>query len=343
MWALAAASADAERPARLDRTDLMVYRTDGGEVAPVRSPRDWLRRRAEVLAGMQEVMGPLPGRERRAPLDVRIEEEVDCGAFVRRRITYTAEAGSRVPAYLLIPREALASKRKFPAVLGLHQTHRLGPRVVVGLGASPHDEYGVELARRGYVCLAPAYPLLAGYEPDLTALGYRSGTMKAVWDNIRGLDLLESLPFVRPGRFGAIGHSLGGHNSIFTAVFDERIRVVASSCGFDSFLDYDGGDITGWTGPRYMPRLREYPREAVPFDFQELIGALAPRACFVSAPLGDTNFRWRSVDAVAEAALPVYRLYRAATRLQVVHPDCGHLFPPEMREAAYRVLDASLR
>jgi len=56
--------------------------------------------------------------------------------------------------------------------------------------------------------LAPAYPLLAGYQPDLKGLGYQSGTMKAVWDNVRGLDLLDALPFVRPGRYAAVGHSL---------------------------------------------------------------------------------------------------------------------------------------
>ena len=70
--------------------------------------------------------------------------------------------------------------------------------------------------------------------------------MKAIWDNIRGLDLLESLRFVKRGRYGAIGHSLGGHNAIYTAVFDQRIKVVVSSCGFDSYLDYyDGDPITG--------------------------------------------------------------------------------------------------
>ena len=95
----------------------------------------------------------------------------------------------------------------------------------------------VELAERGYVVLAPAYPLMAGYQPDLDRLGYRSGTMKAIWDNIRGLDLLESLPMVKKAEFGAVGHSLGGHNAIYTAVFDQRIKVVVSSCGFVQVSD----------------------------------------------------------------------------------------------------------
>ena len=67
------------------------------------------------------------------------------------------------------------------------------------------------MAERGYVTLSPSYPLLAQYQPDLKALGFTSGTMKAIWDNIRGLDLLETLPFVKKeAGFATIGHSLAG-------------------------------------------------------------------------------------------------------------------------------------
>lgn len=332
-----------DRPPRLDRTNLLIYRNSKGEIVPVKSRAEWLKRRASVLQGMQEVMGPLPGMEKRCALDVKVEEEVDCGSYVRRFITYASEPNARVPAYLLIPKEALSSKRKFTGILCLHQTHALGQKVVVGLGNSPNDQYGVELVQRGFVCLAPAYPLLANYQPDLKALGYQSGTMKAIWDNIRGLDLLESLPYVKRGRFGTIGHSLGGHNSVYTAVFDERIKVIVSSCGLDSYRDYYDGNIKGWTSERYMPKLLDYPLAEIPFDFHEMIGALAPRACFISAPLSDTNFKWRSVDDIFKAALPVYQLHRAADKLRVIHPDCGHAFPPEIRVLAYRLFEDNLR
>jgi hypothetical protein len=94
-----------------------------------------------------------------------------------------------------------------------------------------------------------------------------------------------------------------------------------------------------------MPALTNYAGrlDQIPFDFHELIGALAPRVCFINAPLGDTNFKWRSVDEVAKAAWQVYGLYGAPENLQVAHPDCGHLFPAEMREKAYRLLGESLR
>ena len=335
----------------LSRTNLLVYRDNKDSIHPVKSVRDWSKRRAEIVRGMEAVMGLLPGKDKRCPLDLKVEEEVDCGDYVRRLLTYASEPGARVPAYLLIPKSVLDGKHKAPAILCLHQTHSLGQKVVVGLGNSPNDEYGVELARRGYVCLAPPYPLLAGYNPDLKALGYQSGTMKAIWNNIRGLDLLESLPFVKRGGFGAIGHSLGGHNAIFTAVFDQRIKVVVSSCGFDSFVDYYGGDPEvwkperGWCQTRYMPGLARYAGRLneIPFDFQELIGALAPRQVFVNAPLGDTNFKWRSVDDIVKSASPVFRLYGVPQNLRVEHPDCGHLFPRDIRDMAYELFDRKLR
>lgn len=297
-------------------------------------------------------MGPLPDKTRRQPPKVLIEEATDCGSYVRQLITYESEPGSHVPAYLLIPNAARKGRKQFPAVLALHSTDmQFGHRVLVEQVNKNYRAYADELAKRGFIVLAPAYPLMANYQPDLKALGYESGTMKAIWDNLRGLDLLDSLPYVKRGRYGALGHSLGGHNAIYTAVFDQRIKVIVSSCGFDSFLDYYGGDPKnwqlerGWCQMRYMPRLAEYRGrlEEIPFDFHELIGALAPRSVFVNAPLDDSNFQWRSVDAIVQAASPVYRLHQAEKHLVVEHPDTGHDFPEAQREQAYRLLAETLR
>ncbi|HRE79589.1 MAG TPA: hypothetical protein PLN52_01010 [Opitutaceae bacterium] len=336
---------------RLDRTHLLSYRADDGKIRPVRSVDEWQKRRQEIVQGMLAVMGPLPDRTQRVPPDVHIEEETEVGSYVRRRITYQSEPGARAQAYLLIPKTALSGERTAPGVLCLMSTdNQRGNKQTVGvLEGRPGRAYAAELAERGYVAIVPAYPLLADYQPDLAKLGYQSGSMKAIWDNMRALDLLETLPYVRKGGFGAIGHSLGGHNSIYTAVLDERIRVVVSSCGFDSFLDYyDGNDAVwqpgkGWTQTRYMPRLSGYPRQEIPFDFHELLGALAPRPVYVNAPVNDANFRWQSVDRIAAAAGQIYRLYDVPSLLRVDHPDCEHDFPDEQREIAYRWLDRALR
>lgn len=338
---------------RLDRFDLLQFRDSEGRVRRVTAPAQWEERRAEIVRGMEAVMGKLPGEERRVPLELRVESEEDAGSYLLRFITYQSEPGSRTPAYLCLPKTVLEGKGKAAAVLCLHPTdHEIGHQVVVGLGGRPGRQYAAQLAERGYVTLSPSYPHLANYWPNLSRLGYESGTMKAIWDNLRGLDLLASLPEVDASRgFGVIGHSLGGHNAIYTAVFEPRITVLVSSCGFDSFLDYYGGAEEkwyfgqGWCQIRYMPRLSNYRGrlQEIPFDFPELLAALAPRPVFVNSPLRDDNFNWESVDRCAAAAQPVYRLLGGEGKLVVRHPDSGHDFPDTVREEAYRFIDSVLR
>lgn len=343
--------AAADPPRRLPRENLLLYRGPDGNPVAVKTPEDWTKRRAEIVRGMETVMGKLPGDKKRCALDLKTESEEDCETFVRRLVTYASEPGCRVPAYLLIPKAVLKDKKKVPAVLCLHGTDNvIGPGTVVGLGTRKNRGYAKELAERGYVTLAPNYPLLAKYQPDIKQLGWESGTLKAVWDNMRGLDLLESLPYVDGSKMGTIGHSLGGHNSVYTAVFDGRLKVIVSSCGLDSYLDYYNGDEKnwqpekGWCQTRYMLKLADYKGRLadIPFDFHEMIGALAPRHVFIIAPKKDSNFRADSVDRIAAAARPVFKLFGHENHLQVEHPDCDHDFPPEMREAAYKLFDKVL-
>lgn len=330
----------------LSRTNLLEYRAADGSTRIARNVREWDARRREAVAGFAQIAGPLPGVSQRAPLDVQVAEEHDMGAYVRRLVTYSSEPGSRTPAYLCIPKTALNGKKAY-GVLCLHPTNNdIGHQVVVGLGGGLlNRQYASELAERGFVTIAPAYPHLARYQPDLRGLGYRSGTMKAIWDNVRALDLLDRLGYVHRGNYAAIGHSLGGHNAIYTACWEPRLHVVVSSCGFDSFLDYYGGNIKGWVQERYMPELGNYVGRVagIPFDFYELVACLAPRPFFVSAPRQDANFRWQSVDRIAAAARPVYALHHAEAKLRVEHPDCPHDFPDATRMQAYEWIESGLR
>src|SRR5689334_11100845 len=76
-------AADKEQP-RLPRDNLLIYRGSDGKPASVKTVSDWAKRRAEVVRGMEAVMGKLPGEAKRCPLDVRIEEEFDGGTYARR-------------------------------------------------------------------------------------------------------------------------------------------------------------------------------------------------------------------------------------------------------------------
>lgn len=292
---------------------------------------------AADLSRIEAVMGPMPPRLKTPPIVEVINEVKLDGGLIRSQIVFISRDQDRVPAYLFIP----AGKGKHPAMLCLHQTTRIGKGQPAGLGDKPDLHYALELARRGYVTLAPDYPNFGDYSFDPYTHGYVSATMKGITNHQRALDLLASLPQVDKRRMGVIGHSLGGHNSMFLAAFDPRVKVAVTSCGFTAFARYYGGDLTGWSHKGYMPRIATiYGKDPqkMPFDFNDILAAIAPRAIFVNAPLHDANF---DVTGVRETIAKVERLFKPS-RLEAVYPDRAHEFPPEAREQAYRFIDRHL-
>ncbi|MCS6852736.1 MAG: prolyl oligopeptidase family serine peptidase [Gemmataceae bacterium] len=333
----------AAAPFYADKMRLLVYLDDQGREHPVRHAADWAKRRAHILENMQAVMGPLPDPGRKVPLDVQVVEEADLKACVRRKLSFAVEKDDRCWAYLFLPKDRSG---KLPAMLCLHPTSTIGKGVPAGFGDKHDRAYAVHLAERGYVTLAPDYVNSGDYRVDPYARGYVSATMKGIWNHMRAVDLLQSLPEVDPERIGVIGHSLGGHNSIFVAVFDPRIKCVVSNCGFCSFRRYYGGNLKGWSHAGYMPRIAsvyEMKPDKMPFDFTEVVAALAPRPFLASAPLKDSNFDVEGVKECIAAARPVYELLGAGDRLAANYPDCGHDFPDDARDVAYRWLDRWLK
>jgi len=287
-------------------------------------------------------MGPLPQIDHRFPLNVQLLQEEKLPRYIRKKIAFSAEPGSIVYAWLLIPYGA----HNGPAALCLHQTTQIGKDEPAGLGGKANLHYAEELAERGYVTLAPDYPSFGDdktdFERDVYGRGYHSGSMKGIVNHIRAVDLLLSLPEVNSRQIAVIGHSLGGHNALFVAAFDKRIRAVVTSCGFTSMANHYGGNLKGWASDRYMPLISSvYHNSAkeLPFDFGDIFLAIAPRAVFVNAPLHDSNFDVEGVNACVAKVRSKFR----DDRLVVEHPGCGHDFPPDVRERAYRFLDKQLR
>lgn len=347
-WALLVAVTTAHGQASIppfyaDKSNLLVVLDATGKATAVANTADWQKRRGHILANMQLVMGPLPDASKKVPLDLKVEGEETLDKVIRKKITFAVEKDDRVTAYLLIPKSRPHAKS--PAMLCLHQTTRIGKGEPAGVGGLPNLRYALELAERGYVTLAPDYPNYGDYKFDPYANGYASATMKGIWNHMRAVDLLQSLKEVDGERIGVIGHSLGGHNSLFVAAFEPRIKVVVTSCGFNSFAKYVKGDLKGWSHKGYMPRIAsEYGARAekMPFDFTEILGVIAPRAVFINAPLRDDNFEVSGVRDCVTAADPVYRLMDARENLEAVYPSAGHDFPPATRLQAYAFIDRHL-
>ena len=349
-WIAGAAPAMAQGP----HQRLMHYVDEAGREQPVRTVDDWQRRRGQILAGMQEVMGPLPAEMRRgvadapapAPLDVQVVDSTEQQGVPRQTISLASRNGERVTAYVWTPKGIAAGERR-AAILALQPTGDIGKAIVAGDGKANRG-YGLELAQRGYVVIAPDYVSFGDQKAhDFANDDYVSGTMKGIVDHMRCVDYLQSRADVDPAQIGVIGHSLGGHNSLFVAAFDPRIGAVVTSCGWDPFHHYyDGKKLSNWAQQRYMPWVVEKfgaEPDRMPFDFYEVVAAIAPRPLFTNSPLGDANFQYKGVKKGVSAAREVYELLGAPLALQARYPNCSHDFPDPQRREAYAFLDTALK
>ena len=330
-------------PAYADRFDVLSVKDSNGTPRVAKTAAEWAARRKHIQAALERVMGPFPNPAKRVALNPVVVNETKLeDGIVRRLVAYHTDATDRVHAYLFLPPESGVTTKR-AAMLCLQQTTQIGKAEPAGLGGDPNLHYALHLARRGFVTLAPDYPSFGDSKYDFAARhGYASGSMKAIWDNVRAVDYLESLPAVDATRIGVIGHSLGGHNAMFTAVFEPRLKVIVASCGFTTFRK---DDVPSWTGPRYMPRIAtEFRNDAklVPFDFPEIIASFAPRPFLTCSATRDSDFDVSGVKDCLEAARPVYELHQAGSKLSGFYPDAPHSFPPEAQQASYEWIEKSL-
>lgn len=317
----------------------------------VADPKSKTRR--QILKNMEKVMGKLPNRNSLVPLDIKIIDSVNESSFIRYNLTFSVAKNERLSAYLYVPNKKPVSKHA--AMLVLHGTDPLGKGVVDGQGGKPNRAHARELAERGYVVIAPDYPSFGdlkdyNFETDR----YQSGTMQGIFNHMRCIDLLQSRSDVDPDKIGVAGLSLGGHNSMFVAAFDERIKVAVSASGWTQFEYYNigedaikryGGRLGPWAQTRYMPLFKtkyNLDGEKIPFNFDDVISAIAPRAFFSVSPINDTNFDVKGVRAGIDLAKKTYAAYGAEDMLQVRYPDAGHDFPVDSRKEAYAFIDKVL-
>jgi pimeloyl-ACP methyl ester carboxylesterase len=150
---------------------------------------------------------------------------------------------------------------------------------------------------------------------------------RLVEDARAGIDALEKEPLVDAGRVSLFGYSLGGMVGLYTAALDTRVKTVVSICGFTPMRTDTADRGTGGIG-RYaldrgvIPRLGFFiGHEAqIPYDFQDVLAAIAPRAALVVAPQMDRDATIADVRAAVDRAQKVYTLYGPDARLTLYDP-----------------------
>ena len=223
----------ADAPARLRRYlnsvafDLLERRRE--EVARLRTAADWERRRAEVRAALDRVLGPFPER---TPLRPRVMGTVEKEGFRIEKIVFESQPGLYVTGCLIVP-----SKRppRSPAILNV-----IG-HTDVSFRAPSYQQLILNLVRKGFIVFA-IDPVGQGerlqyYDPERkrSAVGgsttehsyfgrqcFLAGSSAAryfAWDGIRALDYLASRPEVDPARIGVTGISGRGTQTAYIAAW----------------------------------------------------------------------------------------------------------------------------
>ncbi|SHE75085.1 Alpha/beta hydrolase family protein [Fodinibius roseus] len=336
--------------AQSDEHPFTIERSADNSIKRISSIAEWERQRWSIIKGMEEVMGELPQRIDLPPLNMQVSDTLRTDNYSRLTISFTVAKEEKVPAYLYIPHRSGVTG-KLPAMLALHPTGEIGKDIVDGQGLANRG-YAKELAERGYIVIAPDYPgfgALEEYKFDRDR--YKSGTMKGIFNHMRSVDLLQKREDVNPHKIGVIGHSLGGHNAMFVAAFDTRLKVVVSSSGWTQLGYYDtgkaahdkyGGRLGPWAQDVYMPLLRDrynLDDNIIPFDFHEIIAVIAPRFFFSNSPVKDNNFEVNGVRKGISKSRKVYKFLNADENLQVRYPESGHDFPTKVRREAYQFID----
>jgi len=150
---------------------------------------------------------------------------------------------------------------------------------------------------------------------------------RMVEDVRAAVDALQKDARIDPDKIYLFGYGVGGMVALHAAALDPRIKGVVSICGFmpmrTDTADRNTGGIRRFSHERaLLPRLGAFSgQEArIPYDYQDLIGAIAPRPAYVFNPIYNRDATVKDVrDAVAQAR-KVYGLYHAADKLVLDDP-----------------------
>lgn len=312
----------------------------------------WEAKRDRILATLDELMGASETAERVPPY-AEILGETRHGGFRRVQLRIAAEADDWIPAYLLLPEPPPDTPG--PAAIVLHQTVKQGKDEPCGIEGSPEMAFASELAREGFICLAPdaigfgertppgAPPYDGAHDFYRKHPGW-SFFGKMAWDVRQLVDYLETLPFVDARRIACMGHSHGAYGTIAAAVFEPRISALIASCGFTTLRSDPVPER--WSHlTALLPKLGFY-KDAIneaPIDWHEIIACAAPRPFFLWSTRDDSIFpNTENFPEIFEQMKDVYALYGAAGDFAPFYEPGPHAFPDEHRRRAYDWLKDAL-
>jgi pimeloyl-ACP methyl ester carboxylesterase len=158
---------------------------------------------------------------------------------------------------------------------------------------------------------------------------------KTVQDTRAAVDALAQIEQVDPRRIYVLGYATGAMAGLQAAALDERIAGVVSIAGFtpmrlDTAAKGTGGLARWAQWLPLQPRLGAFVghENRVPYDYHEVLGAIAPRPVLVVIPQLDYQNTRDDVVLCLHEAGKVYELFNSKQNLAYVEvDDYNHLTP----------------
>jgi len=213
----------------------------------------------------------------------------------------------------------------FPAILSPHGHWAYGRLENTALNSGPGRAIG--LARLGFVVFT--YDMV-GYN-DSQQLPHTFGGKAEhiwglslgglqLWNGLRALDFLETLPEVQRDAIGMTGESGGGSQTFLLAAVDPRVKVAVPVNMIS--LHMQGGCLC-----ENPPGLR------LELTNVDVAASIAPRPMLMVSATGDwTN---ETMELEYPAVRAVYDLFGAGDKVQAVRMTADHNYNKDSREAMY--------
>ena len=298
------------------------YRTLNDRFTPraYSSLAEWQPRAAYLREHILASAGLLPLPEK-TPLRPQVFDERAHGDYSVLKVYFESLPGFYVTGNLYRP----AGAGPFPAILSPHGHWTYGRLENTALASVPGR--AINLARQGFVVFT--YDMI-GYN-DSRQLTHTFGGKREslwglslaglqLWNSIRSVDFLQSLPEVDGDRIGCTGASGGGTQTFLLAAVDDRVKVAAPVNMIS--LHMQGGCLC-----ENEPGLR------LDTDNVELAAVIAPRPLLMVSATGDwTN---ETLQLEYPAMRRFYALFGAENRLHALQIDAPHNYNRDSREAVY--------
>ena len=308
---------------------------------------DWEGRKAEIREKLLISTGLWPFPEK-SPLKARVFDEKSGDGFKVSKVYFESLPGFYATGNLYKPTKGPGP---YPAILSPHGHWQYG-RLQNGESGSIPGRC-IDFARQGFVVLSldmvgyndsfqlphdsnksraqlkadkplPYEPNLFRAEFDFPRANLYGFSLAGVqlWNSIRAIDFLCTLPDVDPDRIGVTGASGGATQTILVMTADERVKVAAP---------------VNIIGAEKHPGCRcENPSELwIDTSTLEMSAAFAPRPLLLMSASEDP---WTHSTPQREYPLigKYYALYGAQENLANVHITAGHNYNAETRAAVYK-------